>query len=69
MWTSVLKHAIVKYVLVACWLADCVAVCGCQSSDSAMDEFEKWQGPRIEQNIRMEHAPNYCVVGLYGIRL
>jgi hypothetical protein len=48
MWTSVLKSAIVKYVL----MAGCVAVCGCQirpCSECEMDEFEKWQLPQIEQ--------------------
>jgi hypothetical protein len=67
MWTSVLKRAIVKYVLVACWLADCVAVCGCQNSDSAMDKFEKWQLPRIEQNIRMGRHPYDGVINAYGV--
>ena len=67
MWTSVLKRAIVKYVLVAGCVAGCLAVCGCQNSDSAKDEFEKRLLPRIEQNIRMGREPYYGVVDAYGI--
>lgn len=66
MWTSVLKRAIVKYVLVAGCVAGCVAVCGCQKSDSELYEFDKWQRPQVEQNIRMGRHPYDGVFNIGG---
>ena len=32
-----------------------------QQAQRATEEFEKWQAPRVEQNIRMGYAPNYKI--------